>query len=206
MIEGLLPYAEYKDSGQEWLGRLPSHWSLLPNRVLFQEVKDRNHPSEEMLSVTITRGIVRQKSLLSDTAKKDSSNLNKAAYKLVQSGDIAYNKMRAWQGALGASSLRGIISPAYIVMRPRAVVSPAFYHHLYRTPAFAKEAERWSYGITSDMWSGPEARSAEHAGERASLHRRCGIEGRPDSLPRRLSKTAGKGRIRRQNATPDRLR
>lgn len=91
MIEGLQPYPEYKESGQKWLGRLPSHWSLLPNRALFEEVKDRNHPNEEMLSVTITRGIVRQKSLLSDTSKKDSSNLNKTAYKLVRPGDIAYN-------------------------------------------------------------------------------------------------------------------
>ncbi|MEO7724688.1 MAG: restriction endonuclease subunit S, partial [Chthoniobacterales bacterium] len=153
MIEGLQPYAEYKESGQEWLGELPAHWSLLPNRALFEEVKDRNHANEEMLSVTVTRGIVRQRSLLSDTSKKDSSNINKSAYKLVQPGDIAYNKMRAWQGALGASSLRGIISPAYVVMRPRAQASSLFYHHLYRTPAFAKEAERWSYGITSDMWS-----------------------------------------------------
>jgi type I restriction enzyme S subunit len=30
---------------------------------------------------------------------------------------------------------------------------PSYFHHLYRTPQFAKEAERWSYGITSDMWS-----------------------------------------------------
>ncbi len=153
MIEGLKPYAKYKESGQVWLGSLPSHWSLLPNRAIFEEVKDRNHPREEMLSVTITRGIVRQKALLADSSKKDSSNLNKAAYKLVQPHDIAYNKMRAWQGAIGASTLRGIISPAYVVMRPRASVNSWFYHHLYRTPAFAKEAERWSYGITSDMWS-----------------------------------------------------
>ena len=38
-------------------------------------------------------------------------------------------------------------------MRPREGCNPAFYHHLYRTPLFQKEAERWSYGITSDMWS-----------------------------------------------------
>ena len=153
MIEVLKPYAEYKESGQAWLGSIPEHWSLLPNRAIFDEVKDRNHPQEEMLSVTITRGIVRQKLLLADSSKKDSSNLNKAAYKLVQPNDIAYNKMRAWQGALGASSLRGIISPAYVVMRPRTEANALFYHHLYRTPSFAKEAERWSYGITSDMWS-----------------------------------------------------
>jgi type I restriction enzyme S subunit len=137
MIEGLKPYPAYKESGHEWLGDIPAHWPLLPNRAIFKEVKDRNHPNEEMLSVTITRGIMRQKSLISGTSKKDSSNVNKSAYKLVQPNDIAYNKMRAWQGALGASTFRGIISPAYVVMRPRAKANSWFYHYLYRAPAFA---------------------------------------------------------------------
>ena len=154
MIADLKPYAEYKPSSQAWLGDIPQHWSVLPNRALFGEVKDRDHPDEEMLSVTITRGIVRQKALLEGSSKKDSSNLDKSAYKLVQPRDIAYNKMRAWQGAIGASGLRGIISPAYVVMRLRRDDDlPSYFHHLYRTPQFAKEAERWSYGITSDMWS-----------------------------------------------------
>jgi len=154
MIADLKPYTEYKESSQAWLGEVPRHWSLLPNRALFAEVKDRDHPDEEMLSVTITRGIVKQKTLLEGGSKKDSSNLDKSAYKLVQPRDIAYNKMRAWQGAIGASALRGIISPAYVVMRLRNVDDlPSYFHHLYRTPQFAKEAERWSYGITSDMWS-----------------------------------------------------
>ena len=121
MIDGLRPYPEYKESGQGWLGSVPRHWPVLPNRAIFAEVKDREHPDEEMLSVTITRGIVRQRALLSDSSKKDSSRQDKSAYKLIQPRDIAYNKMRAWQGAIGVSDLRGIISPAYIVMhgRPR---------------------------------------------------------------------------------------
>jgi type I restriction enzyme S subunit len=154
MIADLKPYEEYKASSQAWLGDVPQHWSVVPNRALFAEVKDRDHPDEEMLSVTITRGIVKQKTLLEGSSKKDSSNLDKSAYKLVQPHEIAYNKMRAWQGAIGASPLRGIISPAYVVMRLRnADDLPSYFHHLYRTPQFAKEAERWSYGITSDMWS-----------------------------------------------------
>ncbi len=61
--------------------------------------------------------------------------------------------MRAWQGAVGVSDYQGIVSPAYIVERPRAGTSSRYLHYFLRTPAFAKEAERWSYGITSDMWS-----------------------------------------------------
>jgi Winged helix-turn helix len=126
---------------------------VLPNRAIFTEVIDRDHPEGQMLSVTITNGVIRQQALLADSSKKDSSNENKSAYKLVQPGDIAYNKMRAWQGAVGVSNYRGIVSPAYVVRRHRAGAESRYRHYLLRTPAFAKEAERWSYGITSDMWS-----------------------------------------------------
>lgn len=153
MIAGLKPYRATKDSGVPWLGDVPQHWAVLPNRASFIEVKERDHPDEQMLSVTITKGVIRQKSLLADSSKKDSSNQDKFAYKLVRPGDIAYNKMRAWQGAVGVSDYQGIVSPAYVVQRPREGVDSRYLHYLLRTPGFAKEAERWSYGITSDMWS-----------------------------------------------------
>ena len=51
----LKPYPDYKDSGVPWLGEVPKHWEVLPNRALFAEVKERDHPEEQMLSVTITR-------------------------------------------------------------------------------------------------------------------------------------------------------
>ena len=153
MIANLIPYSEMKDSGVEWLGQVPTHWEVLPNRALFDEVKERDHPEEAMLSVTITKGVIRQRELLADSSKKDSSNQDKSAYKFVRPGDIAYNKMRAWQGAVGVSDYHGIVSPAYVVERPRDGTSSRYLHYLLRTPAFAKEAERWSYGITSDMWS-----------------------------------------------------
>lgn len=153
MIDELKPYPEYKDSGLPWLGPVPGHWDVLPHRALFEEVKVREHPNEQMLSVTITRGVIKQRDLLVGSSKKDSSKLDKSAYKLVCPGDIAYNKMRAWQGAIGVSDLRGIISPAYVVQRMRGAHNPRYFHHLFRTPGFAKEAESWSYGITSDMWS-----------------------------------------------------
>ena len=153
MIDGLKSYPTYKDSDVPWLGEVPEHWDVLPNRALFEEVKDQGHQDEPLLSVTITRGVIRQTDLLSDSSRKDSSNLDKSKYKLVLPEEIAYNKMRAWQGAIGLSQFRGIVSPAYIVQRPRPGVVPEYMHQLLRTPGFATEAERWSYGITSDQWS-----------------------------------------------------
>ena len=149
----LNPYPEYKDSGVMWLGKVPTHWAVIPNRGAFIEVNDQNHPHEEMLSVTISRGVIKQSTLLDDSSTKDGSRIDRSSYKLVKPGDIAYNKMRAWQGAIGVSTYRGIISPAYVVERPREGNGPDFLHYLLRTPAFAREAERNSYGIASDMWS-----------------------------------------------------
>jgi len=149
----LRPYPEYKDSGTVWVGTIPSHWDCLPHRAVFREIKEQGRVDEPLLSVTISKGIIPQSDLLAGSSKKDSSNLDKSKYKLVTPGDIAYNKMRAWQGAIGSSHHRGIVSPAYIVVRPRASQNPDYFHFLFRTPRFATEAERWSYGITSDQWS-----------------------------------------------------
>ena len=153
MTHPLKPYPAYRDSGSPWLGEVPEHWEVLPNRAMFTEVNEQNHPDEQMLSVTIANGVIRQHELLEDSSKKDGSRLDKTSYKLVRIGDIAYNKMRAWQGAIGVSEHRGIISPAYIVQRPLDSTNSHYMHYLLRTAAFSKEAERHSYGIAPDMWS-----------------------------------------------------
>ena len=147
------PYPAYKPSGVPWLGNVPQHWEVRPGRSIFTEINERDKADEQMLSVTIGQGVIRQQSLLQDSPQKDSSRLDKSAYKFVRPGDIVYNKMRAWQGAAGMSRFRGIVSPAYIVQRPRTGASPDYFHRLLRIPAFATEAQRWSYGIASDMWS-----------------------------------------------------
>jgi len=153
VTRGLHPDVPLRSSGIPWIGDLPAHWEILPARALFTEIKDRGHEGEKMLSVTIKRGVITQSELLENSIKRDNANEDKSKYKLLLPGDIGYNKMRAWQGAFGVSAYRGIISPAYIVVRPTALADSQFYHYIFRTPAFAKVAESWSYGIASDMWS-----------------------------------------------------
>jgi len=150
----LKPYLEYKDTGVDWLPIIPKEWKILPNRSIFTErIKKNNNSSEELLSVTIKEGVIPQKDFLSNSSKKDSSNEDKSNYKLVKEGDLAYNKMRMWQGAIGASKYQGIVSPAYIVLKPRNGINSWYYHFLFRTPMYTKESRRFSYGICDDQLS-----------------------------------------------------
>ena len=146
-------YSEYVASGVDWIGVVPAHWRLLPCRGALTEIEECGYEDEQLLSVTIAAGVIRQRELLRNTSKRDSSRLDRSSYKLVCPGDFVYNKMRAWQGAAGVSLYKGIVSPAYVVQRPATSAEPRYFHYLFRTPAFATEAERWSYGIASDMWS-----------------------------------------------------
>lgn len=141
-------YESYKSSGVKWLGDIPENWDVCRNIGLFDERKEINQPDMELLSVTINRGVIKQEEI---TEKKDSSNEDKSKYKVVRKDDLAYNKMRMWQGAIGRSEYEGIVSPAYVILSPRDRLYSRYYHYLYRTEAFIAEANRNSYGLCLDM-------------------------------------------------------
>ncbi|PRP93751.1 Type I restriction modification DNA specificity domain protein [Bacillus sp. M21] len=126
---------------------LPKNWRVLPNIALFDERISKGHNDEELLSVTISKGIIRQ----SVGNKRDNSNEDKSSYKLVKAGDIAYNKMRMWQGAVGVSEYRGIVSPAYVVLKPKIEMNSKYYHYFFRTFFYNTYSKRFSYGLCDDQ-------------------------------------------------------
>jgi type I restriction enzyme S subunit len=136
-----------------WKTKIPKRWQLVPNRGLFTERNVKNCPDYQPLTVTIKSGVSRQADYLETSTKKDNSNENKDNYKLVRPGDLAYNKMRMWQGAVGVSNYEGIVSPAYIVIRPKVNLVSKFFHYLFRTKEYTVESYRHSYGISSDQLS-----------------------------------------------------
>lgn len=151
MNNELKPYREYEKVDLLWIDKVPKHWKVVGNRTLWAERKTQNCIEKELLSVTIKKGIIKQADLLRNTSKKDSSNLDKSKYKLVLPMDIAYNKMRMWQGAVGFSKYTGIVSPAYIVLKPISELNPNYYHYLMRTPDYIEESHRYSYGMCDDQ-------------------------------------------------------
>jgi type I restriction enzyme S subunit len=65
-------------------------------------------------------------------------------YLVVEPGDIVFNKLRTWQGGLGVSKYKGIVSPAYFVCRPIAGVEPRYLHYLLRSAPYLQELTRIS--------------------------------------------------------------
>jgi type I restriction enzyme S subunit len=103
---GLNPGGRMRDSLVSWIGDIPAHWQIKPLWAMYQRIKDVDHPSETMLSVYRDYGVV---------VKSSRENLNVTAddrsiYQLVHPGWLVTNRMKAWQGSVGISGLRGIVS------------------------------------------------------------------------------------------------
>lgn len=146
----LQPYTKYQPVQYDYVSQLPEGWQLLPNIAIFRERIERGFDNEELLSVTIGKGVIRQSDV---DIKKDSSNEDKSKYKLIKVGDIAYNRMRMWQGALGYSDYQGITSPAYVVLKPKMEINQRFFHYMFRTGFYTNYSKRFSYGIVDDQLS-----------------------------------------------------
>ena len=67
------------------------------------------------MSVTLNNGLVDRE----DLDRKMETNLAENEHLLVRKGDIAYNMMRMWQGACGLAAKDGLVSPAYVVLKPK---------------------------------------------------------------------------------------
>ena len=147
VTKGLNPDAPMKDSGIEWLGEIPEHWDVLRIGALFREVDRRNYPNLPLLKVSIHDG-VKKKDLSEKKIHQTASDFN--SYKRANKGNLAFNKMRAWQGAIGVVPVDGLISPDYTVMEQIKKISNNFYNTIFRTNNFLVEIDRNSYGIVKD--------------------------------------------------------
>jgi len=120
-------------------------WKKVNLGTLFSNRTERGKADLPIYSVTITSGLVKRSSLerkIDDIAEPGSN-------KLVRAGDLAYNMMRMWQGAIGVAREDCMISPAYIVLEPHGV-NPFFFFYLLRMPDALRTLTAHSRGLTED--------------------------------------------------------
>ncbi len=138
-------YKEYKDSGEKWLGEIPSHWEIRKSKYIWSEIDERSEKGiEQLLSVSQYDGV--------NPAKGDSRSETLEGYKIVNEDNLVINIMLAWLGGLGVSKYNGIVSPAYCVYKLQEGYNPRFLHYLYKTPMYLAEFARHSTGIVPSRW------------------------------------------------------
>jgi type I restriction enzyme S subunit len=148
VTKGLNPDAPMKDSGIEWLGEVPKHWQVRRLGVLFRQVNEQGKDDLPILSVSIHDGVSDKEIAEEELDRKVNRSDDRTKYKRVAAGDLVYNMMRAWQGGFGTVAVEGMVSPAYVVARPRSEVVTSYIEHVLRTPAAIEQMRRHSRGIT----------------------------------------------------------
>jgi type I restriction enzyme, S subunit len=147
MIDDLRPYPEYKKSNLPWLSKIPVHWRVVRNGSLFAQRNQTGFAHLPILEVSLKTG-VRVRVFENSKRKQVMSDLRK--YKRAAKGDLAYNMMRMWQGAVGVAPVDGLVSPAYVVARPFTEVVARYYSYLFRTDVYMFEVDAYSRGIVKD--------------------------------------------------------
>ena len=147
VTRGLDPKVKLRDSGVPWLGEIPAHWEIKRARWHFRERDERDESELPLMEVSIANGVsVREFS--EDRIEATAADFG--TYKVARRNDIAFNKMRMWQGAVGVSPADGLVSPDYVVAEPTGGMLASFAGLLFRTEMFSAECGRRSHGITWD--------------------------------------------------------
>lgn len=126
-----------KDSGIEWVKKLPLEWHSINPKALFTQRKDRAKEDEKQLTASQQYGVIYQDEYMEltgtrvVTVQKDFDIL-----KHVEAGDFVIS-MRSFQGGLEYSTRSGSISSAYVMLCPNLeLVYPRFFRWLLKSQLY----------------------------------------------------------------------
>ncbi|EXU79420.1 hypothetical protein AX13_04750 [Comamonas aquatica DA1877] len=145
VLRGLNPDVPLCDSGVTWIGAVPAHWKVIPNRYIFREQNARSLRGEEThLSMSQRYGLVPAKELDVQTLQSESYD----GAKLCQKGDLVQNRLKAHLAVFAVAPCDGLVSPDYSVFRlQNSENQPVYFERLFKTPNYLGEFNRRVRGI-----------------------------------------------------------
>lgn len=139
-IDSNLPKIRFKGVEGEWERKRLGE--------IYTERNERGNDSLQILSVSIHSGVSNGELDSETLGKKVRRSEDKSLYKRVYAGDLVLNMMRAWQGALGVTTIEGMVSPAYITAIPDETIYPIFMDCGLRRSQTVAQMDNLSYGVT----------------------------------------------------------
>ena len=137
VTKGLNPDAEMKDSGIEWIGRIPAHWDVMPNKYIMH--KEKNicpiYQGEDILSLTMNGVIVRDL----DAGGKMPKTFD--GYQKIRKGNLlmCLFDIDVTPRCIGIINNDGLTSPAYSQFVLHSNATANYYYYYYLMLDFTKE-------------------------------------------------------------------
>jgi len=130
--KGLDKNVELKESGVEWINKVPIHWSIIRGKCLFVEISKKGYPNQPLLAASQKLGVVLKTMLESRSmeAQKDFEN-----FKLVKENDFVIS-LRSFEGGIETAYYQGIISPIYTVFTFRYENDVNYFKHIFKSSTF----------------------------------------------------------------------
>ena len=142
VTKGIDSTAEMKDSGNEWLGYIPSHWRVVPAKALFAQSKEIRHETDAQLTASQKYGIISQDDYMErQNYKIVLADKGLENWKHVEPNDFIIS-LRSFQGGLEISYIPGCITWHYIVLKPKAGVEPEYFKWLFQSPRYIQALQR----------------------------------------------------------------
>ena len=110
-------------------------WQMMRFDKIFKDFCKKNCPRERLLSATQENGVI-PRDMLSGKVMSPEGSLN--GYKLIEAGDFVIS-LRSFQGGLEYSKYRGILSPAYTVLKNIIDIDKDFYRHFFKSYKFIEK-------------------------------------------------------------------
>lgn len=138
---------QMKNSGIEWVGKIPNDWELIKIKYILQERIEKNSPikTKNILSLTARQGVIpiAEREGGGNKPKEDFSD-----YKLAYPGDIVMNSMNILSGSVGLSQYYGCVSPVYYMLRPlNKNFDVRFFNYIFQSTVFQKSLYGLGNGI-----------------------------------------------------------
>lgn len=131
VTKGIDQNAKMKDSGVEWIGKIPEGWEIKQLRTYFSRRINKNIHLQEKNLLSLSYGRIVRKNI--DT-KEGLLPESFDGYNIIEDGDIVIrgtdlqNDHRSLR--TGLVTERGIITSAYMTLRPQKDVNSTYYHYL----------------------------------------------------------------------------
>lgn len=147
VTRGLVPNVPMKESGIEWLGKIPAHWNVKRIASVSHEINDSNVTMEYTQPSQFKFGEIVLKSIIGEGEYDE--NIKKCT--LFKKNDILINGLNLNYDfvtqRVAKSNYDGIITPAYIVIRVKDGLSADYAMFLFKSIDNKKIFNGWGTGI-----------------------------------------------------------